>query len=693
MQKKKNTATITGLFFILAALLLAVALNSLSYRKNVTQIFINSERFIAHSLADQMDNALQFGKPIQRFYGVDELLGNAMHSSDNILAIWIVSDQGETLYSMPAGYDTNLYTLEEDMLYRDMAGGYYTQRAFAGDNQIGLLLDKTEVNAQTRDYIASILAYAAAGLVAGLVILLVFRQKDKRKIIVAIAVAQLVFGALVVTSYNAAYKSSLHKIVALVSDTIQIDIDKLAAVGIGPEEYIDFDVYLADMASRVPELAGIEQGSGGKDHLPLQTTLPLYATTNQEIITRQIVAYVVDTLILIAVTVFLMLEFLFYTTAKNAGGDERKTAPPRLLIFLLYVGVSMGASFVAAVAFRHCRDEGLPGLVSLPITVEMIVGLVGVLLSGVILDKLDYKRTFILCMVICSVGIVLSALAANVYVFTVGRAVVGFGFSLITITGRVFAASQKDDTTRSRMLAALTGGSLIGYCCGVVIGGLLSDRFAYSIVFYISIGFILTGLPVLRRLSFDTKADAFTMGSLRKSLLGRGSLLYLLFMVMPIYAGGMFVAYALPLYGAKSAIPTTIISALLMLNSLLAAYLSPLLTDRIKNRLGVKRGVLLYGALTVLSLLVAVFFDNLAVIVLVTMLLGVADSFGLVLLIEGFGQRGSSSMIAITLTGKAGQAAAPPLLAAGSPIWLAVAAFAGTVLYTLMNHKQTTREE
>ena len=258
--------------------------------------------------------------------------------------------------------------------------------------------------------------------------------------------------------------------------------------------------------------------------------------------------------------------------------------------------------------------------------------------------------------------------------------------SLATITGRIIAAAQPEKESRSQMLTALLGGTLIGFCCGAVIGGLLSDRFGFSFVFLLSAAMMLICLPFLKKSGlsvFPTDSLSFS-GSLSLFKTPKTAA-FLILIVFPLYAGGVFVSFGVPLYGAIIGLSSTIISALIMANSLIAAYFSPFTSKFVRKIMGCGKGVLLYGILTALILFAVSLFPNLIFLVCAVVLLGVADSFGLVLVIERIAAKNAGSMISMTLTGKAGQTVAPPVITAGggTPIFLAIGTAVGTLIYAL----------
>ena len=98
----------------------------------------------------------------------------------------------------------------------------------------------------------------------------------------------------------------------------------------------------------------------------------------------------------------------------------------------------------------------------------------------------------------------------------------------------------------------------------------------------------------------------------------------------------MFVGYSIPLYGDEINLSQTTISAIIMMNYIVTAYLTNSMSNISMNYFSVKKLTFIY--VITLSLSVALFslFNNLLTAIISTILLAIADSLGLIAIIETF---------------------------------------------------------
>jgi hypothetical protein len=153
----------------------------------------------------------------------------------------------------------------------------------------------------------------------------------------------------------------------------------------------------------------------------------------------------------------------------------------------------------------------------------------------------------------------------------------------------------------------------------------------------------------------------------------------------------MFISYFTPLYGSQQNLSATVISSLIMVNSLISAYLSPFVVKVVLKIMDAGKSVILYAAVNFAMLLALSIYQNMTFLLIAVAVLGIADSFGLVMLVEAMMTRpeakrdAARAMIFITLASKIGQTAAPTLIAAdgGTPLMLACVTIVGAALYLL----------
>lgn len=680
-----------------AVTVLAVALNTLQYRNRLIEAAVNAEYVGVLSLIDKTDYAVSLGKPIDNFYGMDYMLRAQCDLLPNLHNLHILSPEGKTLFHaypvetpLPQGVAAGDYRLTGNRFcfFAPLVGG----ASLVVEGSIATLLP------MTLHYLLRI-AIVCALLASGIALLLYLalgvvdrrgeagRALGQRLCIASLVMAQLFVGGVAYYDSITQYQSSLAPLTASIAQSVATDITSLTNRGIPMEEFVEFEEYLASYTAKLPIFSRItliqrsdsalrgelyaDLSAGGQE-LTLRFSV---SPTEQR---KTLMGYLLSTGLLLVTSLLLTTEIQLLTLRQNkrVAGDNTpgdNAAAMRLLIFFLYACVNTGLALVPMAASQlYSPDSGLSRsfAVSLPITTEMVAGLVAILLSGYIIGRRGLARTLGLAIACCCGGLAVCAFSYSILPFALGRAAVGFGYGLITLSGRTFASCQPNAAARTTSLAALSGGSIAGLCFGSTIGGLLADQTSFRVVFLLASVAVLLALSQLGKIHFTRPLPGGGGRVQLSCLLGSStSLLYLLLLVGPVNFCGVFISYLMPLFANQQQLSATAVSALIMVNSLTAGYLSPAMTSLCMKRLPLKAGVLLYPVLTAGAIGIFALLPTLPSMAIAVLLLGLADSFGLVMLIEGFGRTpgaarcdASLNMSVFTIVGKAGQAVAPGIL-------------------------------
>lgn len=727
---------IVTVVFLAAVTLLSCLLNFLSYRTHITAITAHSYSISLSPTISNIEYALTFGKPIDHFYGMQNLLAEQCERVGTIKNLYVLDENKKLLHSaypvtdsaLPKDYTLNEYSIGNNRLWYPIP--------LAKTSTLMIEADLSGIKAAEGQYLWQLLRFGLLELaVFALIALLLYALAQYKKAgiralknlsVGILVLSQLALGIFTYNSYLASYKASFASLANIVASTVERDTQKLTNLGIATDEFYEFDSYLANYKEKLPEFDTIRVASdqapagGNAIEAPLNfgdETRRIVCTISSKTLGQITFQYVISTLLLLAISILLITETQFLLSAKlgslSAGaapaqGEDtgKGHAMMRMLVFVLYACVNMGLAISPIAASRLYTpalglDKGFA--IGLPITAEMFMGLAAILLAGIFIGRLGMKRSFVLAIALTALGLAGSAFSFNIPLYAIARGAVGFGYGMITILGRTYASSQQTESARTDALANLSGGSIAGLCFGSILGGILSEHISFGGVFFISAALLLIGFALLPFILFNN--PGINEASSKKpfagilSVLGNlSSLSYLLLLVVPVYACSIFISYVVPLSGSSFELSTSAISALIMANSLLAGYLSPAMTGWCMKHLGLKKGILLYILATVAAITVYAVFPNLVVLLATVCVLGIADSFGIVMLLEGFSRtKGaatgdtSSGMIVVTMAGKAGQALAPSLMllpiplsgAGGSCLVLAGFAALGGICYTL----------
>ncbi|WP_201299897.1 MFS transporter [Streptomyces mexicanus] len=196
---------------------------------------------------------------------------------------------------------------------------------------------------------------------------------------------------------------------------------------------------------------------------------------------------------------------------------------------LLY-GLDLNIVFVALPEIG--RDLGFPGQTQQLVVSAYVVFAGGFLLfGGRAADLLGRRRMFVLALSLYALSSLAGGLATGPEVIVVARAVQGIGGALLLpSTLSLINTLFEEGPQRNRALAAWGGAGASGLTLGALLGGVLTENFGWSAVFYVNVplgGLIaLCALYVIPRDPARTEHRAFDLpGSL--SVTGGATLLVL----------------------------------------------------------------------------------------------------------------------------------------------------------------------
>jgi predicted MFS family arabinose efflux permease len=165
--------------------------------------------------------------------------------------------------------------------------------------------------------------------------------------------------------------------------------------------------------------------------------------------------------------------------------------------------------------------------------------------------------------------------------------------------------------------------------------------------------------------------------------------IYLLFMVIPLFACTVFMTYTVPLEIDDFGYSSTVISTILLGSYMIAAYAGPVMTRLITNFLRPISGTFVYclGVAALIALYET--GRSFGLIVLVALLLGLMDTFGPSVMIGAYtgiadksGHTGGGSLLIYILVTRIGMSIAPTLiLIFGTPLALSAGVVIGNVVF------------
>lgn len=377
---------------------------------------------------------------------------------------------------------------------------------------------------------------------------------------------------------------------------------------------------------------------------------------------RKMIWEVMTSAVVLAVTMILIVsELLIFGQGQEkrknriaAGGDKTEipVAMLRILVFLIFFVTNIPKAFLPIYIMKQAETEAVFGLspallVSVALSSEVLFGALTSFGGSAVLRLLGRRKTAVLGSIMFGVGLTMRGVVPTILSFIIGNAVMGAGWGFLLLIVQVMIA-EKEPQEKSEGFTGYTAASLSGVNCGVVFGAFLINWLDYRSVL-MTIGVIsFTALLFSILYIFDEKkVDGRALASVEKSasdkmtegavpgistarfLFSPHVLLYFIGIVIPVVAGGYFLAYLYPLLGENMGISETNIGYSYLLNGICIICLGGFLTRRLTRRLGQKGALTLAAVLYAAAFLLYAVRPGIPTLMVLLILLGASDSYGL----------------------------------------------------------------
>ncbi|MFD2673208.1 MFS transporter [Marinicrinis sediminis] len=518
------------------------------------------------------------------------------------------------------------------------------------------------------------------------------RIRKKRifvSILVSLSMMQIVFGYLNYHLFDQAYQDITRESMVQTSQIVKKDIDSVLQKGVPLDQLYEIEPYLQQTMKTVPVIADIQlltdvgqnptfEQTDAEGSLAITLTSDadgqqgtLIFSRSEAYINGKLRDIVLDTLTVLVTSFIFMAEItllvmLFMTRSSNRStrggvpnvrkgevassgeaGAGHAAAVIRPISFLLFTAIFMSTSFIPMVMREFDTSHyGLsPEVVlGLPISMEMLMAGLATIVAGFLIDRKGWMGVCYGGLLLLLFGTFLSATAWSGVWFIVARGLVGagYGLTLMALRGCVNAARHEEE--RSQGVSALFSGMYAGINVGVVVGAMLADRIGFSNVFLTALFLIsfvvMISYPMLRVMPRQAEASAAATDSsqadtrsrwkVAQFLSNRNIVLFFLLIIMPVAICSMFLDYYFPVFAQSIGVSSSNVGRAFLLNGLCIVYLGPFLSQFFRKTLGVEKSILLCGITISAAIFVFALQGTLWAAFVAVILLGLADSFGLV---------------------------------------------------------------
>ena len=374
-------------------------------------------------------------------------------------------------------------------------------------------------------------------------------------------------------------------------------------------------------------------------------------TLSSEYIHNKLKEFLLDSITVLLVALLLITEIMLFlqaffqyhdNTAETENLSREGHAFVRTVTSMFLFGFMMSVSFVPLHINNLLGAEGLWGLSteviqSLPLSFELFCALGSVLLSGYWLDRRGWHEPFIIGILICSVGTLISGWSTTPLIYILGRGLAGFGYGFTWMSAQGYILSAPDVKDRTSALSSLIAGIFIGFICGNAVGAMLADRLGFAAVFQLSTIFLV--LPLVFMIIFMRRhyrkgavvidqGEAINWHELFSFLKDRRVLATLFFSVIPRSLCQLgLIQFIVPVYFFSIGVSQADIGRAIMIYGLMLVYIAPIMSKYLDRSEKHRLFIILGGFVGGIGLIQVYFFSGYISILIAIMLMGLAACF------------------------------------------------------------------
>lgn len=734
MKIEKKKFMLIVLIIGIPLMMFSAILNVMSYRVMLVQSYVHACNLNTTGIVRKLDYAIDFGKSLDKFYGLDILLKNTKELSDDIVSIEIYDKNEKKIAGIG---NTVKHSMQEirDEEYK-IEGDYIFSFVDFSHGQIVLTLDKSNIDVELIQYIKRVsiaVSLCILFVCCGALIVCTFRKRKvltvknlKVTCLLLLTTVQLCFGIYFTIYAINSYRDSVNMIEKSAANVAKNDINEVIDKGMRYSELSGVDTYLKNLCSDIPELSSIKIKKDNKafdnsSHIYKigvqnnKVTLYVGCSLNEKLVRDKIINKIIDIGIIIIVSLFMSLEIVNLITNHIAQKKDRKKEEIylpgyRIFVFVSGLAFSLDCGFVSILSSKLYEkmdlSDSMSFLSGLPNTMYSLAVVSGLFICGTFISKFGIRRTLCVGIGMGIAGYILCSISINLPMFIVAKFIFGFCDGLVINTIRLVASSQKDSEMHNKILVIYLAAINLGVCCSVVIGGLVADAASYSTVFIVGalLGLICLFLVKFANFSNEKSENSISfLGAVKGLKIGK-VFIYMIFLIIPIYIATLFVGYTFPLYGDEMGFSNSIVSGCLMINYLIIAYLTDPISDWVIHHISPQKSVICYVILQGISIGIFVISPGIITALIALILTSLWDCFGMVIIDSVLDNVKNTTTENNTLLqmifGKIAMVIGPLIVTANIDKGAATATgtivmllFAGTLCYVILNIFMNRRKE
>ena len=508
----------------------------------------------------------------------------------------------------------------------------------------------------------------------------VYGKIDGGKIEKLLAIGILSLGIIVVSffslySFQDDYRSRIKESVKITLKNLETQIQHVSNQGVelrdveGLHEYIEERINSIETLSmvritehisevrRTDEQTNLIAFTFGKDAGGTGTMF-LEAEISDEMIEKEInniILVLLSAMVILLIFVFELNNLLDLSKAIT-GGEEKGLNEKQISLSLRFTGFLCSTAEYMCVPYAammiRANEDSLFGLsvgmtAALPLTVEGLVQMIGMLTLPKFVKKFDIKSVLLvssIAMILCN----LSAFAiGGALTIVICRALAGYAYAgFKQVSNYLITRGYETEKGRSENISQDNAGLLAGATCGAGLGAILSANAGYEMTFAISaflFVFYLLGTMFLvpwKQLALYAKSaeeeKPVSLPGIVK-MFASGEMLFFIFAIaIPLNIGVMLCVTLIPAICQTNGISSVMLSYCYIANGLAGIYIGPALVSKAKAKFGLQPCIAFAFLITAVSIFVLHIPPIAVMIIIASMVLGFLDGFGTPMVTDRF---------------------------------------------------------
>ena len=323
MEANKKQISLVKIIMILCLIItsLSYILGNMMYRTNTRNTYQNLLHVELTDFIENIRYGLHFGKNINTYFGMKELLLSEVERVSDIEQLYVVDSENNILFGTDdEEFSSDILELSEANLVQGDI--FYAGMALTEDGSVRLLVKSncTSLIQEQDAYAKEFLFQSLIGLIVAEAVILILGLLSRKKVFLAKLLAPVLFmwiltdSAMVGISAYHDYSDSIEEMNGLIEASVENDMGLLSEKGFSAESVSDVEGYLSRYKEGIQEIEEINYSSD-----------KLLVIISKPYIRKVFIDYVLQAALFLTFSALILAEyqiFINYSTGETEDESE-----------------------------------------------------------------------------------------------------------------------------------------------------------------------------------------------------------------------------------------------------------------------------------------------------------------------------------------------------------------------------------